>query len=67
MSWIGYDDEKHEWMMHRVTLAKWSLDERRQVRVDLNVLYGSLGVFVNDMDNAVMSHDEVGFDVLCDG
>ena len=58
MSWIGYDAEQAVWQVLRVALKKWSLNERRRVRVDLSVLYGSLSVFVNDMNNAVLSHDE---------
>ena len=60
MSWLGYDAEQAVCQVLRVTLKEWSLNERRRVRVDLSVLYGSLSMFVNDMNNAVMSHDEVG-------
>ena len=66
MSWLGYDAEQTVWQVYRVGLKEWSLNERRRVRVDLNVLYGSLGVFVNDMNNTVMSHDEVGSGVWRD-
>lgn len=34
-------------------------NERIQVRVDLNVLYGYVKVFMGDMTNPLMSSDEV--------
>ena len=34
-------------------------NERIQVRVDLNVLYGYVNVFMGDMTNPLMSSDEV--------
>ena len=34
-------------------------NERIQVRVDLNVLYGYVKVFMTDMVNPLMSSDEV--------
>lgn len=46
--------------MYRVAMERWKENESRRLRVDLNVLYGSVSVFVNDMTNVLMRHDEVG-------
>ena len=57
-SWIGYDDAAQNWVVYRVP-REGVLNERVQVRVDLNVLYGYVRVFMKDMVNALMSSDEV--------
>lgn len=59
MNWIGYDVDQNKWVMYRAEMERWRENEVRQLRVDLNVLYGWVNVFVNDMNNVLMSHDEV--------
>lgn len=59
MRWIGFDADHNQWMMYCVTTERWRENELRRLRVDLSVLYGSVSVFVNDMNNVLMSHDEV--------
>lgn len=60
MRWIGFDADQNQWVMYRVAMERWQENESRRLRVDLNVLYGSVSVFVNDMTNVLMRHDEVG-------
>ena len=60
MRWIGFDADQNQWVMYRVAMERWKENESRRLRVDLNVLYGSVSVFVNDMTNVLMRHDEVG-------